>query len=101
MDTVQKYDALITSKIRKPLTLGFEVDALNPKLFAFQDWLVRWALRVGRCAMFMSAVWARQPMQLEWAWRVHLHTGGNVLILCPLAVVRADRARGLEVPGLL
>ena len=25
-------------------------------------------------------------MQPEWAWRVHLRTGGNVLILCPLAV---------------
>ncbi len=86
MDILQKYDALITSKIRKPLTLGFEVDALNPKLFAFQDWLVRWALRVGRCAMFAECGMGKTPMQLEWAWRVHLHTGGNVLILCPLAV---------------
>jgi hypothetical protein len=35
-------------------------------------------------------------MQLEWAHRVHLHTGGNVLILAPLAVAKQTQREGVK-----
>lgn len=100
-DLIKKYDALIEKKKRRPVHVGFDVDELNPMLFPFQDWLVRWALRVGRAALFAECGLGKTPMQLEWAHRVHKHTDGDALILCPLAVaaqtVREGQKFGIEV----
>lgn len=67
---------------------GFEVapDALNPKLFPFQRDVVRWALRLGRAALFEERGLGKTIQELEWARCVTEHTGGRVLIYAPLAV---------------
>lgn len=67
---------------------GFEFPArlLNPALFDWQREIVSWALGRGRAAIFADCGMGKTPMQLEWAARVHERTGGNVLILAPLAV---------------
>lgn len=62
------------------------VPALNPMLFDFQSDIVRWALRRGRAAIFADCGLGKTPMQLEWAKHVDTKTGGNVLIVAPLAV---------------
>lgn len=36
----------------------------------------------------------KTPMQLEWGWQVHQHTGGKILILAPLAVADQTRREG-------
>lgn len=59
---------------------------LNGQLFDFQRDIVKWALRRGRAAIFADCGMGKTAMQLEWAHRVADHTGGNVLILAPLAV---------------
>lgn len=67
---------------------GFEVDGddLNPHLFPFQRDLVQWSLRKGRAAIFADTGMGKTLMELAWSDAVTQHTGGRVLVLCPLAV---------------
>jgi DNA modification methylase/superfamily II DNA or RNA helicase len=80
---------------------GFDAIGINPMLFDFQKDIVRWALKKGKAAIFADCGLGKTPMQLEWARHVCQYTGGNVLILAPLAVskqtVREGRKFGIEV----
>lgn len=82
------YDQFIETKRMSVPPSGFEIAAfaLNDKLFPFQRDIVRWALRRGKAAIFADCGLGKTPMQLEWAHQVCYHTGGNVLIVAPLAV---------------
>jgi len=83
--------------------VGFEVapEQVNPLLFPFQRDIVRWALRLGRAALFANVGLGKTAMQLEWARHVADHTGAPVLILTPLAVapqtVREGQKFGIAV----
>lgn len=72
---------------------GFDIDKseLNPMLYDFQKDIVRWALKKGKACIFADCGLGKTPMQLSWAYQVHRHTGGMILILAPLAV--ADQTR--------
>jgi hypothetical protein len=84
----QDYDSFLQDKRPAPVLSGFEVnpDDINPKLFPFQRDIVRWALRLGKAAMFEECGLGKTAQQLEWARHVHQYTGKPVLILAPLAV---------------
>lgn len=86
---------LKTKRIAAP-EVGFDVppEELNLTLFAFQRDIVSWALRRGRAALFADTGLGKTAMQLEWARRVYERTGGNVLILAPLAVARQTAREG-------
>lgn len=92
------YLEFLKTKIKKHEDSGFTVDAesLNPMLFDFQKAIVRWALAKGRAAIFADCGLGKTPMQLEWARRVHQHTGGNILILAPLAVSQQTQREGVK-----
>ncbi len=83
--------------------VGFHVnrDTLHPSLFDFQRDIVRWALRRGRAAIFAGTGLGKTRMQIEWAMNVHRLSGGDVLMLAPLAVaaqtVREGAALGYEI----
>ena len=72
---------------------GFDIDKsqLNPMLYDFQRDIVRWALKKGKACIFADCGLGKTPMQLSWAYQVHKHTGGKILILAPLAV--ADQTK--------
>lgn len=72
---------------------GFDIDKskLNPRMFDFEKDIVRWALKKGRACIFAGCGLGKTLCQLEWAYRIHLHTGGNILIVAPLTV--ADQTR--------
>ncbi len=72
---------------------GFDIDKseLNPMLYGFQKDIVRWALKKGKACIFADCGLGKTPMQLSWAYQVHKHTGGKILILAPLAV--ADQTK--------
>ena len=72
---------------------GFDIDKseLNPMLYEFQKDIVRWALKKGKACIFADCGLGKTPMQLSWAYQVHRHTGGKILILAPLAV--ADQTK--------
>jgi superfamily II DNA or RNA helicase len=101
-EAVRSYREFLASKRVSVPEAGFEAarDELNPALFGFQRDIVAWALGKGRAAIFADTGLGKSAMQLEWAQRVHAHTGGEVLVLAPLAVgaqtVREAAKFGIE-----
>jgi len=97
------YDLFIKNKRAILPPSGFEVDrdSLHQSLFDFQRDLVRWALRRGRAALFAGTGLGKTRMQTEWAMNVNRLTGGDVLMLAPLAVaaqtVREAAELGYEI----
>lgn len=81
-----EYEKFLESKTLAHQSCGFECADLNPALRPDQRDIVRWALRRGRACIFADCGLGKTLDELEWAHRVHIHTGGNVLILAPLAV---------------
>lgn len=79
---------------------GFEPCGIEPEgqfngLFDFQESLTKWALRLGKAAIFADTGLGKTRMQLSWADRVADH--GPVLILAPLAVAEQTVAEGLQI----
>lgn len=66
---------------------------IHPCLFDFQQKIVAWALKKGRCAIFADCGLGKTLMQLEWA----RHIKGDVLILAPLAVAEQTVREGLKI----
>ncbi|TLN00437.1 helicase [bacterium] len=97
------YNQFIQNKRLEIGFTGISVDrqTINPGLFEFQKDIVRWALMRGRAAVFAGTGLGKSRMQVEWAKKVSEHTGGDVLLLAPLAVaaqtVREGAALGYEV----
>ena len=74
---------------------GFECTERNENLFGWQNDVVRWALRKGKCAIFSDCGTGKTRMLLQWASMVHKHENRAVLILAPLAVAQQTRAEGV------
>lgn len=98
MDAMDRYDDFLKNKTFVLESVGFEVDQeeLNGKLFQFQKDIVRWALAKGRAAVFTDCGTGKSAIQLEWARKIHELTGGDVLIVAPLAVVDQTRREGVK-----
>jgi hypothetical protein len=62
--------------------------ALPAALYPSRRDLVAWALRLGKAALFCNTGLGKTPMQLAFADAVCRHTGGDALILAPLAVAQ-------------
>ena len=60
---------------------------MNDILFDYQKDLVKWALKIGKSAIFADTGLGKTFMQLEWARIVLSKTNKPVLIVAPLAVV--------------
>lgn len=93
-----KYSEFLKEKLIKSDPVGFDVkiDDLNPMLFDWQKVLTRWALNRGRAALFEDCGLGKTPQQLEWANQIFLETGGDVLILAPLAVSKQTQREGIK-----
>ncbi|MBQ1364242.1 MAG: DEAD/DEAH box helicase [Clostridia bacterium] len=89
-----EYRDFIKSKALNYQPTGFDCEERNPALFGWQNDVVRWALRKGKCAIFSDCGTGKTRMLLQWAEMVHRHTGRPVLILAPLAVAQQTRAEG-------
>ena len=76
---------------------GFICESVSERLFQFQRDIVTWALKKGKAAIFAGTGLGKTIMQVEWAYRVHEHTGGNVLIVAPLAVSKQTIREGLKI----
>lgn len=90
------YKQFIESKriISEPSGFDIDRDDISRMLFPFQSDIVHWALRRGKAALFADCGLGKTPMQLEWAQQVSNYTGGNVLILAPLAVSKQTQREG-------
>lgn len=67
---------------------GFEIseNKINSKLYPFQNFVTRWALKKGKAAIFADCGLGKTPMQLEWAQKIIEKTNKPVMIITPLAV---------------
>lgn len=84
--TTLSYDEFIESKYLKAEKSGFDYISINNLLFDYQKDLVKWALKLGKSAIFANTGLGKTFMQLEWAKNVFEYTNKPVLILAPLAV---------------
>ena len=91
-----QYSEFLKNKSVEHRASGFGIgeSELNPLLFDWQKVLVRWALFKGRAALFEDCGLGKTPQQLEWANRVHIKTGKDILILAPLAVSLQTKREG-------
>lgn len=80
------YSDFLDSKRHTDTRDGFAPTFVPDWMFDYQQSLVTWAVEQGRSAMFADCGLGKTPMALVWAENVTRHTGGNVLILTPLAV---------------
>lgn len=97
------YARFLAAKAVVALPSGIPDPANIPSwLKPFQADIVRWALRLGRAAIFAGTGLGKTGMQLAWADAVHRHTGRPVLILTPLAVAQQTvmEAAKFGVPGV-
>jgi len=95
-DTLDDYQQFLSTKMAVPKPVGIDVsaDKINPKLYLFQRDIVRWALQLGRAAIFADVGLGKTGMQLEWAFHVADQTHKPVLILAPLAVAEQTVREG-------
>ncbi len=78
------YASFLDTKKLVIQSTGMEIGEpdVNGALFPFQNAIVRWAVRKGRCAIFADTGLGKTLMQLEWARLM----GGRCLIVAPLQV---------------
>ena len=83
-----EYEQFLERKRKSAPAVGFYVaeSEIHERLFPFQRRITQWALQRGRAAVFADTGLGKTSVQLEWARHIHERTGGDVLILAPLAV---------------
>ena len=92
------YAEFLARKFRSVAPAGIADEARGDiPMFEHQRVLVNWALRRGRCAIFADTGLGKTRMELAWAEAVHRHTGGDVLILTPLAVAKQMAEEGAAI----
>jgi SNF2 family DNA or RNA helicase len=99
---MSEYNDFLASKVAEHRPAGFDVTEadIDAKLFPFQRAVVRWALRLGRCAIFADCGLGKTFMQLEWAYKIASREPRPVLILTPLAVARQTAAEAAKLNNL-
>jgi DNA methylase len=90
------YNEFILRKVKTIPPSGFEPIPTITPLFDWQKLLVEWAVRLGKAALFADCGLGKTIMQLEWARQIHAQSGGDVLILTPLAVAAQTVAEGAK-----
>lgn len=104
------YQSFIERKCQHGNAVGFDPIWMPDFPYDFQRFLIEWALRQGRAAIFADCGMGKTPMQLVWAENVIRKTNKPVLIATPLAVgqqivaeaerfgIEAKRSRDGKIP---
>jgi len=89
------YEDFLRSKEIKIESVGREIEKseINPILFPFQKDIVKWAIKKGRCAVFLDTGLGKTFIQLEWARLINQKT----LIIAPLSVARQTIREGKKI----
>ena len=92
---LKEYNAFLDRKKFKYISSGHKVttDNINPILFDFQKDIVKWAVKKGRCAIFLDTGLGKTFCQMEWARLI----GGTSLIIAPLSVTRQTIREAVKI----
>lgn len=82
------YHKFIAQKRVEHVPCGFDPPEklINSRLFPWQQSILRWSLRKGRCSLFLDTGLGKTALQLSYADAVVRHTNKRALVLAPLAV---------------
>jgi hypothetical protein len=80
------YDDFIDGKRHKPSSHGIDPWYIPDGMFDYQRYVSEYAIRKGRCAVFLDTGLGKTLIELTTAVNFRKHTGKPVLILTPLAV---------------
>ena len=91
---MNQYEEFLKRKATTVIPTGFDCSVRNPALFGWQNDVVRWALRKGKCAIFSDCGTGKTRLLLHWGDMVNQHEKAPVLILAPLAVAQQTKKEG-------
>lgn len=80
------YKDFLQSKRHSTINYGFDPEYFNPNLFDFQKYIVEYAVKKGRCAIFLDTGLGKTLIELTIAFNYVLKTNKPVLIITPLTV---------------
>lgn len=80
------YNDFIDAKRHKPSNHGIEPSWMPGVMFDYQQYVTEYAIRKGRCAVFLDTGLGKTIIELTTAHNYQKHTGKPTLILTPLAV---------------
>ena len=80
------YKEFLKSKQHSSINHGIEIKYLPDKLFDFQEYVSEYAIKKGRCAVFLDTGLGKTIIELTTAVNYRRHTNKPVLIITPLAV---------------
>lgn len=87
------YRDFLTRKSSSVEQVGRQIYTVHPILFPFQADIVKWAVGLGRAAIFADCGLGKSLMQLEWARNFM----GRVLIVAPIAVAQQTIREGVKL----
>lgn len=96
-----QYADFIATKHAATVSTGFDlpIDYINERARDWQRRVIQWSLKRGRAALFEDTGLGKTLQQLLWAEQVAGHTGGRVLLHCPIGV-RQQTKRESEKFGI-
>jgi hypothetical protein len=81
-----RYDEFIESKRHTPSKFGITPKFMPSGMFDYQEYVTRYAIEKGRCAVFLDTGLGKTVIELTVAQNYVEHVNKPVLILTPLAV---------------
>ena len=92
---LSEYKSFLQSKKFKIDNVGFDISQsdVHSLLFPFQKDITKWAVKKGRCAIFLDTGLGKTFIQLEWARIINKKT----LIFAPLSVARQTVREGEKI----
>ena len=81
-----RYEEFLDGKRHKPANFGIEPTWLPDGLFDYQRYATEYAIRKGRCAVFLDTGLGKTIIEITTAVNYRQRTGKPTLILTPLAV---------------
>lgn len=80
------YEQFIESKRHLSINYGIEPNYIPDKMFDYQKYVAEYAIKKGRCAVFLDTGLGKTIIELTIARNYIKHTNKPVLIITPLAV---------------
>ncbi|HWR93667.1 MAG TPA: DEAD/DEAH box helicase [Flavobacterium sp.] len=81
-----EYNEFIKSKQHSSIDFGIKATFLPEKMFDFQKYVAEYAIKKGRCAVFLDTGLGKTIIELTTAVNFIRHTNKPALIITPLAV---------------